>query len=228
MRVANCVKGSSPVAIYAALFFDPRGRPGPRRRLRWRRPFVARVGVEKLPSNDCIAARTSCCTSSRITVNKLLCLGINASLVAADTRRRPPGKGSSICLASSGESCWRCSGGTPAFRQIGTRGADTCGYAECAVGAVWRAPAGRAVVGACISCAPRSGAADDAPLLRRAISCRARLQAQRYGRSRVTRVRSGGLRQTLGKRARCCCSGRWSCRTWSSRRPPRPWIGRSW
>jgi hypothetical protein len=168
MRVANCVKGSSPVAIYAALFFDPRGRPGPRRRLRWRRPFVARVGVEKLPSNDCIAARTSCCTSSRITVNKLLCLGINASLVAADTRRRPPGKGSSICLASSGESCWRCSGGTPAFRQIGTRGADTCGYAECAVGAVWRAPAGRAVVGACISCAPRSGAADDAPPLRRA------------------------------------------------------------
>ena len=150
MRVANCVKGSSPVAIYAALFFDPRGRPGPRRRLRWRRPFVARVGVEKLPSNDCIAARTSCCTSSRITVNKLLCLGINASLVAADTRRRPPGKGSSICLASSGESCWRCSGGTPAFRQIGTRGADTCGYAECAVGAVWRALAGRAGVGACI------------------------------------------------------------------------------
>ena len=85
MRVANCVKGSSPVAIYAALFFDPRGRPGPRRRLRWRRPFVARVGVEKLPSNDCIAARTSCCTSSRITVNKLLCLGINPSLIAPDS-----------------------------------------------------------------------------------------------------------------------------------------------
>src|SRR5262245_54160948 len=36
MRVANCVKGSSAVAIYAALFFDPRGRPGPRRRPRRR------------------------------------------------------------------------------------------------------------------------------------------------------------------------------------------------
>src|SRR5262245_41790069 len=37
MRVANCVEGSSAVAIYAALFFDPGGRPGPRRRLRRRR-----------------------------------------------------------------------------------------------------------------------------------------------------------------------------------------------
>ena len=77
------------------------------------------------------------------------------------------------------------------------------------------------------SCAPRSGAADDGPLLRRAIGWRARLQAQRYGRSGVTRVRSSGLRETLLKRERCCCSGRWSCRPWSSRRPPRPWIGRS-
>src|SRR5215831_16021452 len=84
MRVANCVRGSSAVAIYVALFFDPRGRPGPRRRLRWRRPFLAGVGVEKLPSNDCIAARTSCCTRPRITVNKLLCLGIHSSLMAED------------------------------------------------------------------------------------------------------------------------------------------------
>src|SRR5213078_2585557 len=42
MRVANCVHTSSAFAIYAAFFFDPGGRPGPRRRLRRRRPpFVA-------------------------------------------------------------------------------------------------------------------------------------------------------------------------------------------
>jgi hypothetical protein len=53
MRVANCVQGSSGFAIYAALFFDPRGRPGPRRRLRRRRPFFGFVfAVETLPSND--------------------------------------------------------------------------------------------------------------------------------------------------------------------------------
>jgi hypothetical protein len=86
LRVANCVWGSSVFAIYAALFFDPRGRPGPRRRLRRRRPFVARFAVETLPSNDWIAARTSCCTRSRITVNKLFCLGIESSFPAADTR----------------------------------------------------------------------------------------------------------------------------------------------
>jgi hypothetical protein len=74
MRVANCVEGSSAVASYADLFFDPRGRPGPRRCLRWRRPFLARLG--EVPSNDCIAARTSCRTRSRITVNKLFRLGI--------------------------------------------------------------------------------------------------------------------------------------------------------
>src|SRR4029450_3480567 len=86
MRVANCVQGSSAFAIYVALFFDPGGRPGPRRRLRRRRPFFARFEVETLPSNDWIAERTSCCTRSRITVNKLLCLGIESSLPAADTR----------------------------------------------------------------------------------------------------------------------------------------------
>src|SRR6266852_4836171 len=41
MRVANCVHTSSVFAIYAAFFFDPGGRPGPRRRLRWRRPVLA-------------------------------------------------------------------------------------------------------------------------------------------------------------------------------------------
>src|SRR6266436_4610432 len=39
MRVASCVHTSSAFAIYAAFFFDPGGRPGPRRRLRRRRPF---------------------------------------------------------------------------------------------------------------------------------------------------------------------------------------------
>src|SRR5437870_11327859 len=37
MRVANCVQTSSAFAIYAAFFFDPGGRPGPRLRLRRRR-----------------------------------------------------------------------------------------------------------------------------------------------------------------------------------------------
>jgi hypothetical protein len=88
MRVTNCVQGSSAGAIYAALFFDPFGRPGPRRRLPRRRPFFGLVfAVETLPSNDWIAERTSCCTRSRITVNKLLCLGIESSLPAADTRK---------------------------------------------------------------------------------------------------------------------------------------------
>src|SRR6266566_4808906 len=41
MRVANWVHTSSVFAIYAAFFFDPGGRPGPRRRLRRRRPFLA-------------------------------------------------------------------------------------------------------------------------------------------------------------------------------------------
>jgi hypothetical protein len=72
---------------YAFLFFDPRGRPGPRRPLRRRRPFFGFVlAVETLPSNDWIAERTSCCTRARITVNKLLCLGIESSFAAADTR----------------------------------------------------------------------------------------------------------------------------------------------
>src|SRR5439155_23464104 len=41
MRVANCVQTSSVFAIYAAFFFDPGGRPGPRRRLRRRRTVFA-------------------------------------------------------------------------------------------------------------------------------------------------------------------------------------------
>src|SRR5437667_11287409 len=41
MRVANCVHTSSVFAIYAAFFFEPGGRPGPRRCLRRRRPFFA-------------------------------------------------------------------------------------------------------------------------------------------------------------------------------------------
>jgi hypothetical protein len=121
MRVANCVHTSSVFAIYAALLLEPGGRPGPRRRLRRRRPFFAfgTIGVasaaffraafsvtafggrpgppgrhlpralrrrrpffalglllETLPSSDWIAERTSCCTMSRMTVSKLLCLAI--------------------------------------------------------------------------------------------------------------------------------------------------------
>src|SRR5206468_12050582 len=41
MRVANCVQTSSVFAIYAALVFEPGGRPGPRRRLRRRRTVFA-------------------------------------------------------------------------------------------------------------------------------------------------------------------------------------------
>ena len=44
--------------------------------------------------------------------------------------------------------CSSC--GNAAFRQIERRGADTCGYAECAVGAVLGALARRGGVGACI------------------------------------------------------------------------------
>ena len=49
-------------AIYAAFFFDPGGRPGPRLRLRRRRrPFFAfGLLLETLPSNDRIAELTSC------------------------------------------------------------------------------------------------------------------------------------------------------------------------
>jgi hypothetical protein len=95
MRVANCVHGSSAFAItpHAFLFFDPGGRPGPRRRLRRRRPFFAGFAVEKFPSNACIAERTSCCTRSRITVNKLLCLDIESSFPAGRyTSTRSPAK----------------------------------------------------------------------------------------------------------------------------------------
>src|SRR5437867_5707033 len=68
-------------AIFAATAFG--GRPGPPgrhfpRRRRRRRPFVGFgfVPVEMLPSNEWMAEPTSCCTMSRITVTKLLCLGI--------------------------------------------------------------------------------------------------------------------------------------------------------
>src|SRR6266446_6606980 len=133
MRVANCVHTSSVFAIYAALLLEPGGRPGPRRRLRRRRPFFAfgdagvttafflcaifsatafggRPGppgrhlpralrrrrraffafglvVETLPSSEWIAERTSSCTMSRITVTKLLCLGIVPPLGAANTQK---------------------------------------------------------------------------------------------------------------------------------------------
>jgi hypothetical protein len=111
MRVANCVHGSSAVAIYAALFFDPGGRPGPRRPLRRRRPFFARVGVEKLPSNDWIAARTSCCTRSRITVKKPFCLGIESSFAAQIQEYQITSKGneqaSQLQGKHAGHETWR-------------------------------------------------------------------------------------------------------------------------
>src|SRR5438552_2000998 len=126
MRVASCVHTSSAFAIYAAFFFDPGGRPGPRRRLRRRRtvfvfgamaffvcaifsatafggrpgppgrhfprrfrcrPFFALFPVETRPSSDWIAERTSCCTMSRITVTRLLCLGIDRLLSGGKMRR---------------------------------------------------------------------------------------------------------------------------------------------
>jgi hypothetical protein len=99
------VHGSLAFADYAALFFDPGGRPGPRRRLRRRRPVLARFGVEKLPSNDWIAERTSCCTRSRITVNKLFCLGIVSPFSAADIRM-PDHQQREVYEPASGESCW--------------------------------------------------------------------------------------------------------------------------
>src|SRR3989442_13427339 len=79
-------------AIFSATAFG--GRPGPPGRhvprvlRRRRRRFFGFVfPAEMLPSNDWIAERTSCCTMSRITVNKLFCLGIDASLFPArDTR----------------------------------------------------------------------------------------------------------------------------------------------
>src|SRR6266404_3450655 len=38
---ARRVRRPLPCGVYAAFFFDPGGRPGPRRRLRRRRPFFA-------------------------------------------------------------------------------------------------------------------------------------------------------------------------------------------
>src|ERR671930_2275667 len=45
MRVANCVHASSPFAIYAALVFDPAGRPDPRECLRRRTVFAFKPEV---------------------------------------------------------------------------------------------------------------------------------------------------------------------------------------
>src|SRR5207247_7712749 len=74
--------GTFVCAIFSATAFG--GRPGPpgrhfprALRRRRRRPFVAFDFVlETPPSSDWIAEPTSCCTMSRITVTKLLCLGI--------------------------------------------------------------------------------------------------------------------------------------------------------
>src|SRR5207302_10781523 len=69
-------------AILSATAFGgrpgPPGRHFPRALRRRRRPFFdfGFVPVETLPSNDWMAFPTSSCTRSRITVTKLLCLGI--------------------------------------------------------------------------------------------------------------------------------------------------------
>src|SRR2546426_4458292 len=51
MRVANCVRGSSVFAIYAAFFFEPGERPGPRRRLRRLRPVFAFTARDTTPAS---------------------------------------------------------------------------------------------------------------------------------------------------------------------------------
>jgi len=79
-------------AAFSATAFG--GRPGPPgrhfpRALRLRRrPFFAFGLLPKtLPSNDWIADRTSCCTVSRMTVTKFLCLGIDRLLSGGKMRR---------------------------------------------------------------------------------------------------------------------------------------------
>jgi len=62
---------------------------------RWRRPFFDLILlVEMPPSNDWIAERTSCCTMSRMTVTRLLCLGIESLPLsgARYTKGRSPAK----------------------------------------------------------------------------------------------------------------------------------------
>jgi len=143
---ARRVRRPLPCGVYAAFFFDPAGRPGPRRRLRRRRPvfgfgdtgaaffcaifsataFGGRPGPpgrhfprvlrrrrrrpffalgfvpEALPSNERMASPTSSCTKSRITVAKLFCLGMTASLPQKrilDSGRESKGRGRRDCAA---------------------------------------------------------------------------------------------------------------------------------
>src|SRR5438477_6787730 len=93
-------------AILAATAFG--GRPGPpgrhlprALRRRRRRPFFAFGFVpEALPSNERMASPTSSCTKSRITVAKLFCLGMTASLPQKrilDSGRESKGRGRRDC-----------------------------------------------------------------------------------------------------------------------------------
>src|SRR5436309_9832053 len=81
----------------------PPGRHFPRALRRRRRPFFA-FGVvpEALPSNERMASPTSSCTKSRITVAKLFCLGMTASLPQKrilDSGRESKGRGRRDCAA---------------------------------------------------------------------------------------------------------------------------------
>src|SRR5207245_342956 len=106
----------------------PPGRHFPRAlRRRRRRPFVAFSPVEMLPSNGWIAEPTSCCTMSRITVTKLLCLGIvppfgyrTASSVVI--RKAPLGGTASSPIAQRHSGCEESGGGWVGQRDRGGRG----------------------------------------------------------------------------------------------------------
>ena len=106
-----------------------------------------------LPSNDCIAACTSCCTSSRITVNKLLCLGINSSLIAPDSTNVTARERHYPLLGIFRRIMLGFSRVDATFRQIGTRGVGTRGCGECAVCSVWRAACASRGRGRMHSCA---------------------------------------------------------------------------
>src|SRR6266852_4030698 len=78
-------------AAFSATAFG--GRPGPPgchlpRRFRRRPLFAFGLVLEMLPNNEWMAEPTSCCTMSRMTVNKLFCLGILPPLAARDTLNR--------------------------------------------------------------------------------------------------------------------------------------------